>query len=144
MKKGVDAKIVISISGDLSIAGFATWKYSGNTRGVLTQTEFGASHVEKEGSILEGGTVEMTGFYKLDSDAGQILLKDVFDNNTHLAPDEIRFYMDDTHYLTPSAVSTPESYCIITKFNDTGQDVSGVGTFACTMMVSGQLVPGID
>jgi hypothetical protein len=140
MKKGSDAKITVRISGvDTECAGFATWSYSGEVRDLLTQVEFSTAYRQQESGIWEGGDIELTGFYKADSDAGQQFLKNAFRNATKLYVDDVRLYLDDTVFLTPDDNLTPASYIIITKYNDSAQDVSGVATFNMSMKVSGRL-----
>jgi len=141
MKKGIDAKIQVSISEVLTaVAGFATWSYSGEVRDLLTQVEFGVEYRQQEASIYEGGEVELTGFYKADSDAGQQQLRAWFLAATQITHDLLKLFVDDTVYLTPDDTTTPPSYFIITKYNDTAQDVAGVCTFNMTLKVSGRLL----
>lgn len=140
MKRGIDAKIEVLIGlSDVECAGFATWTYSGETRSLLTQVEFGTEYVQQESGLWEGGEITLTGFYKLDSDAGQQQLRTWFQAATHITSAQIKLYVDGTYFLTPDDSISPASYIIITKFNETGQDVNGLATFNATMKVSGRL-----
>jgi len=140
MKKGIDAKITVEISGEqIECAGFATWTYSGEVRDLLTQVEFGTEYRQQEAGIYEGGDIEITGFYKADSDQGQQFLRQAFQSTTKLYVDDMRLFLDENVFLTPDDSISPASYIIITKYNDSGQDVSGVATFNISAKVSGRM-----
>lgn len=140
VKKGSDAKVTVNISGlDVEVSGLATWTYAGETAELLDEPQFGATHVVQEAGIHKGGAIECTGFYRLDSDAGQLILEDCFKNDVKLCVGALRLYMDLTHYLTPDPTSDPASYVILTKFRSVGQDASGTGTFAFSAQCSGRM-----
>jgi len=74
-------------------------------------------------------------------DAGQQLLKTRFDAGTGMTDVKLYTSKTDDHYLTPDDATTPASFVTITNYDNITDDKSGVGTFTCTMKVSGKMKP---
>lgn len=121
--------------GTTKVSGLATWSYSGETRNMQDIDDFEDETIVQLPLQKSGGDIEISGSYLLDTDAGQKLLKTYFDAATEIT--DIKLYTDKTNaiYLTPKS----GSHVIVTKCNQVGNDKSGVGTFACTLHVNGEL-----
>jgi len=138
LKAGYKGKVTI---GAVTIGGSTTWNSSGATRTMLEDTEFGDEHNTHIPGQIEGGEVTISGNYLMDEDAGQQLLKTRFDAGTQIT--DLRLYVStsDAFYLTPDATTTPASYCTITNYDAVANDRAGVGTFTCTLKISGKMRP---
>jgi len=138
LKAGYKGKVKI---GATTIGGSTTWSYSGSVREMLEDTEFGDEHKTFIPGQIEGGEITITGNYLMFEDAGQQLLKTDFDSGDSIT--DIALYIDETEsiYLTPDDTTTPASFCTITNYDNVTNDKSGVGTFTCTLKVSGKLKP---
>jgi len=127
--------------GAVKIAGSATWSYSGAVRAMLPDDEFLDEHITHIPGQIDGGDITITGNYLMSEDAGQQLLKTRYDAGTQIT--DVRLYLShtDAEYLTPDDTTTPASFATITNYDAVGSDKSGVGTFTCTMKVSGKMKP---
>ena len=88
---------------------------------------------------IRGGTITITGHYKLDTDVGQKLLATRFASGAQIT--DLKLYTDQSGgiYLTPDDSTTPASYATVTNCRSVGDDKSGIGTFTATLLMSGTL-----
>jgi hypothetical protein len=137
-KAGYKGRVLI---GSTVIAGSATWSYSGSERTMIPTDEFNDEIVTEIPGQITGGTITITGNYLMSQDAGQQLLKTRFDNGTAIT--DLKLYISETDsiYLQPDSGTTPASYVTVTNYDAITHDKSGIGTFTCTMKVSGKLLP---
>ena len=138
LSAGYKGKVKI---GAVSIGGVVTWSHSGDTRNMYAKDEFGDEVITHIPLQIEGGDITMTGNYLMDEDTGQQLLKTRFDAGTQITDIALYLNVTDGHYLTPDNTTTPASYATVTSYNAVGNDKSGVGTFTCTLKVSGKMLP---
>lgn len=127
--------------GAVKIAGMATWGYSGTTLAMLPDDEFGDEHITHIAGQFDGGDITITGNYLMSEDAGQQLLKTKFDARIQITDVMLYLSHTDGQYMTPDNTTTPASFATITNYDAVGNDKSGVGTFTCTMKVSGKMKP---
>jgi len=127
--------------GAVRIAGGATWANSGSVRAMLPTDEFGDEIVTDIPSQITGGEITITGNYLMSQDAGQQLLKTLFDSGDPITTLKLYISKTDDIYLTLDNTTTPPSYVTITNYDNVTYDKSGVGTFTCTMKVSGKMLP---
>lgn len=127
--------------GAVRIAGGATWAYGGSVRTMLPTDEFNDEIVTEIPGQITGGEITITGNYLMDSDAGQQLLKTYFDSGDQLTTIKLYISHTDGIYHTPDSTTTPASYVTVTNYDNITHDKSGVGTFTCTMKVSGKMSP---
>ena len=127
--------------GAVKIAGSTTWNYSGAVREMLEDTEFLDEHKTHIPGQIDGGEISITGNYLMSEDAGQQLLKTRFDAGTQITDVKLYLSYTDSEYLTPDDTTTPASFATITNYDAVGDDKFGVGTFTCTMKVSGKMKP---
>lgn len=127
--------------GAVKISGSATWTYSGSVRAMHPTDEFGDEIVTEIPLQITGGEITITGNYLIDTDAGQQLLKTYFDSGDPI--DDIKLYISyaDAIYHKPDNTTDPASYVTVTNYDNLSHDKSGVGTFTCTMKVSGKMLP---
>ncbi len=138
LKAGYKGKVKI---GATTIGGSTTWSYSGAVRELLEDTEFGDEHKTFIPGQIEGGEISITGNYLMDEDTGQQLLKTNFDAGTAITNVLLYLSETDSFYMSPDDTTTPASFVTITNYDAVANDKSGVGTFTCTMKVSGKLKP---
>ncbi|KKN57513.1 hypothetical protein LCGC14_0561300 [marine sediment metagenome] len=121
--------------GAIKISGIGTWTFSGETRNMGDIDEFLDPIVKQVPLQIVGGDVNVTGHYKLDTDAGQKALKTAFDAATEIT--DLKLYTDfaNSIYMTPKA----GSHVIVTNVNNVGVDKAGVGTYTATFHVNGEL-----
>lgn len=127
--------------GEVRIAGGATWSYGGSVRTMLPTDEFADEIVTDIPGVITGGEITITGNYLMSQDAGQQLLKTRFDSGAQITDLKLYISKTDGIYQTPDNTTTPPSYVTITNYDNITHDKSGVGTFTCTMKVSGKLLP---
>lgn len=127
--------------GAVEIAGGATWSHGGGVRTMLPTDEFGDEIVTEIPGQITGGEITITGNYLMDVDPGQQLLKTRFDSGEQIT--DIKLYISETDdiYHTPDNTTTPPSYVTVTNYDNISHDKSGVGTFTCTLKVSGKMLP---
>jgi len=135
-KPGYKGRVKI---GSTVIAGMATWNYSGSARPVEDDSEFGDLHKTYIPMQIEGGEVNISGNFLMDSDVGQQLLRTDFIAGTEIA--DLRLYIDETGvlYYTPDSALTPASFVTVTKLDDVAHTKAGLMSFSCSMKVSGML-----
>ncbi len=127
--------------GAVKIGGSTTWGYSGSTRNMQPVDALGDEVIVDIPLQIVGGDITITGNYLMFEDAGQQLLKTRFDAGTGMADVKLYTSKTDDHYLTPDDSTDPTSYVTITNYDNVADDKSGVGTFTCTMKVSGKMKP---
>lgn len=127
--------------GAVVIAGSATWSYGGSVRTMLPTDEFGDEIVTEIPGQIVGGEITITGNYLISQDAGQQLLVTKRDSGDQIT--DLKLYISETDsiYLTPDNTTSPPSYATVTNCDAITHDKSGVGTFTCTMKISGKLLP---
>ena len=127
--------------GSITIAQSGSWSYSGSVRTMIPTDEFGDEIVTEIPGQITGGEVTITGNWVGAQDAGQQLLKTRFDDGTAMT--DLKLYISETDgiYFTPDDTTSPASYATITNYDAVTHDKSGVGTFTCTIKVSGKLKP---
>jgi len=127
--------------GAVKIGGSTSWTYSGATRNMLPIDQLGDEVITHIPGQIEGGEITITGNYLMDSDAGQQLTKTRFDDGGQIT--DVKLYMSKTDdvYMTPDDSTTPVSFATVTNHDNVGDEKSGVGTFTCTLKVSGKLKP---
>lgn len=117
----------------------ATWTYAGGERQMQAVDEFGDEIITDLPLQIRGGTITITGNYKLDSDEGQKLVAARFADGAQVK--DIELYTDykgtPKVYLTPDPTTDPPSYCTVTNCRNVGDDKSGIGTISMTLLVSG-------
>lgn len=138
LKAGYKGRVKI---GGTAIGGSTTWAYSGSARTMLPDDEFGDEHLTFIPGQIEGGEITITGNYLMDEDTGQQLLKTDFDAGTSITNIMLYLSETDSFYMTPDDSTTPASFCTVTNYDNVGNDKSGVGTFTCTLKLSGKLKP---
>jgi len=138
VKAGYKGDIYI---GAVRIAGGATWANSGSVRAMLPKDEFGDEIVTDIPGQITGGEITITGNYLISEDAGQQLLKTLFDSGDQITNAKLYTSKTDDQYMTPDDSTTPASYVTVTNYDNVSDDKSGVATFTCTMKVSGKLKP---
>jgi hypothetical protein len=127
--------------GAVTVAGSATWSYSGDVRNMIPADEFGDEIITHVPGQIEGGEVTITGNFLIEQDAGQQLLKTRFDAGTQITDLYLYISETDSVYMMPDDTSTPASFATVTNYNNVTHEKSGVGTFTCTLKVSGVLKP---
>ncbi len=125
--------------GAVTIAGSATWAYSGDVRNMIPADEFGDEIITHVPGQIEGGEVTITGNFLMEQDAGQQLLKTRFDAGTQITDLYLYISETDSVYMIPDSGSSPASFATVTNYNSVTHDKSGVGTFTCTLKISGVL-----
>lgn len=137
-KAGYKGKFKI---GTVTIAGSVTWTYGGSVRTMLPTDEFGDEIITEIPGQITGGEITITGNYLMSQDEGQQLLKTRFDDGTAMT--DVKLYISETDgiYLTPDDTTSPASYATITNYDNVAHDKSGIGTFTCTIKVSGKMKP---
>jgi len=138
VKSGYKGAVYI---GAVKIGGSTTWGYSGSTRTMLPDDEFGDEIITHIPGQIEGGEITITGNYLMFEDTGQQLLKTRFDAGTGMTDVKLYISKTDDHYMTPDDSTTPASFFTISNYVNVSDDKSGVGTFTCTMKVSGKMKP---
>lgn len=137
-KAGYKGKVKI---GAVVICGSATWAYGGSVRTMLPTDELGDEIVTEIPGQITGGEVTITGNYLMSQDAGQQLLKTLFDSGDQITDLKLHISEADDIYMTPDDTTVPPSYVTVTNYDNVAHDKSGVGTFTCTLKVSGKLNP---
>lgn len=127
--------------GAQKIGGSTTWTYPGSVRAMLPVDAFEDEIVTEIPGQITGGEITITGNYLMESDAGQQLLKTKFDSGDEITDLKLYISKADGTYLTPDDTTSPTSYCTITNYDNVSHDKSGIGTFTCTIKVSGKLKP---
>ena len=127
--------------GAIEIGGSTTWSYSGSVRNMIPVDEFGQEIITHIPAQIEGGEVTITGNYKMDTDAGQVLLKTRFDSGDPIT--DLKLYINEAGgvYHTLDNTTSPASYVTVTNYDNIAHDKSGIGTFTATFKVSGKLLP---
>lgn len=126
--------------GATAIAGMVTWTYTGESRAVEDDSEFGDTIKTFIPLQIEGGEVTLTGNFLADTDAGQQALRTYFVAGTEIT--DLRLYINEIGvlYFTPDSTTTPASFATITKVQDMAlNSKSGLMTITCTMKISGML-----
>lgn len=117
----------------------ANWASAGGERQMQAADELGDEIITDVPLQIRGGTITITGHYKLDTDVGQKLLATRFAAGTQIT--DLKLYTDQSGgvYLTPDDTTTPASFATVTNCRNVGDDKSGIGTFTATLLMSGVL-----
>ncbi len=137
-KAGYKGKVQI---GDVVIAGSATWSSAGSERTMIPTDEFGDEIITDIPGQITGGVITITGNFLVAQDAGQRLLKTRFDAGTQITDLKLYISKTDGVYMEPDSTSTPASFVTVVNCDAYEHDKSGIGTFTCTMKLSGLLKP---
>lgn len=124
--------------GAVKIA-MASWSCAGGERQMQAVDELGDEVITDLPLQIRGGTITLTGNYKLDTDEGQKLLATRFASGAQIT--DLKLYTDQTGgiYLTPDDSTSPVSFATVTNCRNVGDDKSGIGTITATLLVSGVL-----
>lgn len=135
-KAGYKGKVKI---GNTTISGMATWTYSGSTRPVEDDSEFGDAHQTFIPMQIAGGDVTISGNFLMDEDAGQQLLRTYFIAGTEIT--NLKLYINETSdvYYTLDSTLTPASFATITKLDDVNHSKAALMSFSCAFKISGML-----
>jgi hypothetical protein len=125
--------------GSTVIAGSATWANSGAVRTMIPADEFGDEIITDIPGQITGGEVTITGNFLGDTDAGQQLLDTRFRDGAQVTDLKVFISETDNIYFTPDDTTTPASFATVTNHYAVTHDKSGVGTFSCTIKISGML-----
>ena len=133
--------------GSDTVLGMGTWSWSGLSRAMLDDTEFGDKVTDYVYDILEGGKVSFSGNFKADDTSGQDALRSALMNGTEIS--DIRFYVDDNSYYAPNDTTAagggvPAEFPIShVKVESIDTDFSGpkgkLGEISFTVQVCGAL-----
>lgn len=117
----------------------ATWTSAGGERQMQAADELGDEIITDVPLQIRGGTITITGHYKLDTDEGQKLLETRFKAGSQIT--DLKLYTDQSGgiYLTPDNTTTPASFATVTNCRNVGDDKSGIGTLTATLLMSGTL-----
>jgi len=86
-----------------NVLGMGSWTWSGYTREMLEDIEFGDDADDYLYGMLRGGKVSFNGNYKKDDTTGQDILRSYMVNEVDLS--DIRFYVDSVSYYTPNSTT---------------------------------------
>ena len=89
--------------GANTVVGMGTWQWTGMSRAMLDDSEFGTEGAAYLGDMLECGKVTFSGNYKKDDTTGQDVLKSALINNSNVT--DIRLYVDSVSYYTPNSTT---------------------------------------
>lgn len=135
-----DVEITTVAGGPTRIA-MATWTHAGGERQMQAVDELGDEIITDVPLQIRGGTITITGNYKMDSDPGQKLAAGAFLTGEQIT--DLKLYTDNKAvakvYLMPDDTTTPASYATVTNCRNVGDDKSGIGTISMTLLVSGVL-----
>jgi len=117
----------------------ATWTSTGGERQMQAVDEFSDEIITDLPLQIRGGTITITGHYKMDTDVGQKLIATRFAAGAQIT--DLKLYTDQVSgiYLTPDDTTTPVSFATVTNCRNVGDDKSGIGTFTATLLMSGVL-----
>jgi len=90
--------------GTVLVLGMGTWSWSGFSREMLEDVEFGDDYDDYIAGLTRCGTVTFAGSYKKDDTSGQNFLRSCMLNGTVLT--SIRFYVDSASYYIPNSTSS--------------------------------------
>ncbi len=121
--------------GAVKISGIGSWTYSGETRNMGDIDEFLDEEIKAIPLQIVGGDINLTGHYKLDTDAGQQLLDTAFKAGAEITT--IKLYSDYANGKYMQIVAG--GYITVTNVNNLGVDKAGIGTYSATLHVSGQM-----
>jgi hypothetical protein len=89
--------------GASNILGMGTWTWTGMSRAMLDDSEFGDEGADYLGDMLECGKITASGNFKKDDTTGQDIVRSALINDSNLI--DIRFYVDATSYYTPNSTT---------------------------------------
>jgi len=118
----------------------ATWTSTGGERQMQAVDELGDEVITDLPLQIRGGTITITGNYKMDTDVGQKLLATRFAAGTQIT--DLKLYTDQVSgvYLMPDPdfnAGGVASFATVTNCRNVGDDKSGIGTFTATLLLSG-------
>lgn len=136
---------------NVKIGGTVNWNWTGAVRETVDDSALNQEIKTYTPLQIEGGEVTLSGNYLGDEDAGQQLLKSLFDAATEVT--NLKLYTNKTRdkYFLPDSTTQPASFVTVTKHSEIALDKSGLITFSATLKVSGVLKevstsanPGVD
>ena len=124
---------------NVKIGGTVSWNHSGQVRDMAEDSPLNQEIKTYTPLQIDGGEVTLSGNYLGDEDAGQHLLKTLFDAATEVT--NLKLYTNKTGnaYFLPDSTTTPPSFVTVTKHSEVALDKSGLISFAATLKVSGKL-----
>lgn len=125
--------------GGTEVGGMFAWNYDGESRDMEDIVEYGDAQVHREPTLVHAGDIACQGNVKY-GDAGVALLEAAFTAATKYAPDAIKFYIDDTKYMTPTTGST----VVCTKIHSVDHNASGIAKVEIGFAVDGAMEEKAD
>jgi len=129
---GKDCKVTL---GGNKILGMGTWTMGGVSTDLLEATEFGDNWKRFKLGLKDGGEVSFSGFYDKADTTGQDALRTANEEGTAIT--NVRFYVDNTSYWTPTTTN-PLSSCLCTSWS-IGAEKAGLLTADFSLKVDGKL-----
>ena len=136
IKNGIKGSVQIKDSEGVlvTVGGMSDFTIGEDARNILdVPIVFGTERAEVLIQYKGVITGEASGFYLLDSDSGQGLLQAAYDEETELYQDDIRFFLDETTYITPDS----SSFFRITSIQPITQTAEGFGTWGIGLHLNG-------
>jgi len=137
-KSGHKCKVTL---GATQILGIGTWSWSGFSKELLEDVEFGDSYDDYVAGLMRCGTIAFSGKYKKDDTTGQDYLRSCLLNDLTLT--SLRLYADSVSYFTPNSTTavggglpaeTPVGHVKVTSI-DTTFDKGALGEISFTAQV---------
>jgi len=122
-----------STTGTYVVSETGTYSLSGFSRDALESTAFGDDVKEYVFGQADGGEITFAGHYDPTDITGQNLIASYCSNGATLICGQLRFYVDNTSYLTVDTNGT----ILITKCKAIAFDKAGIGTIDFTAKLSG-------
>lgn len=116
-----------------TVAEMGIFTLSGFTRDIVDITSFGNDISRYAYTEADGGEITFAGHYDVTDEFGQLRLELAFERSETFVKGDVRFYLDDTSYLT---VDTGGEL-IITKIKSIVLDQMSIGTIGFMAKVSG-------
>lgn len=119
--------------GSTTIAEIGSYSLSGYTVDTIDVTAFGDSAKDYIPSMIDAGEVTISGNYDPSDSTGQMVLEAAVEAGTEYGPGEVKFYLDQSTYLTPKSGGV----IIWTKCKAISVSATGVATIEFTGKLSG-------
>ena len=89
--------------GANNVLGMGSWTWSGFSREMLEDIEFGDNADDYLYGIMRGGKISFNGNYKKDDTQGQDILRSYMLNEVSLT--DLKLYVDSVSYYTPNSTT---------------------------------------
>ncbi len=132
--------------GATQILGMGTWTWSGFSRELIEDVEFGDTVDDFLYGIMHGGKITFNGNYKKDDTTGQDVLRSYLLSGSNLT--SIRFYLDAVSYYSPNdttaiggglAAGTPVAHVKIESIDGPDYSLGALGQIAFTVQCCGHM-----